>query len=167
VERGLEVTILRLVTIIGPGLSEPFLVSLLAAVHTGKPVMLLGKGQNRFQFVHAEDVVAACLLAAKHPAAVGQAFNLGAADVPSIRQMVEEVIVRVGSDSAVRSIPVPVARLAIGVLRLFDKAPLEPAQLAIAIADHVFDITKARRVLGWEPQWRNVDAVMDTYKAFK
>ena len=29
----------------------------------GRPVTLLGKGLNRFQFVHAEDVAAACLLA--------------------------------------------------------------------------------------------------------
>lgn len=163
IEGGLAVTMLRPVTIIGPGLSEPFLVSLLAAVHTGQPVLLLGQGQNRFQFVHAEDVVAACLLAAEHPAAVGQPFNIGTADVPSIRHMVEEVIARAGSASRVRSIPVPVARLAMGVLRLFGKAPLDPERLAIAIADYVFDITKARQVLGWEPQWGNVDALMDTY----
>lgn len=164
VGRGLDVTILRPVTIIGPGLTEPFLVSLLAAVRTDKPVILLGNGRNRFQVVHAEDVVAACLLAAEQPAAVGQAFNIGAADVPTIRHLVEAVIERAGSDSSVLSIPVPLARLALGVLRLFDKAPLEPAQLAIATADHLFDITRAQRLLGWEPQWNSLDAVMDTYK---
>jgi nucleoside-diphosphate-sugar epimerase len=165
VARGLDVTILRPVTILGPGLTEPFLVSLLAAVRTGKPVILLGNGHNRFQFVHAEDVVAACLLAAGHPAAVGQAFNIGAADVPPIRHLVEAVIRQAGSNSSVFSIPVPLARLALAVLRLFDKAPLEPAQLAIATTDYLFDITRAQRVLGWEPQWSNLEAVMDTYRA--
>lgn len=165
VELGLEVTILRPPTIIGPGLAEPFLVGMLNDIRAGRPVMLLGRGQNRFQFVHVEDVVAACLIVADHPAAVGQAFHVGAADVPSIRSMVEEVIHRVGSASKVRSIPVPLARLAMAFLRPLGKAPLEPEHLVIAIADYLFDIRKARQVLGWEPRWGNIEAVMDTYRA--
>lgn len=165
VERGLEVTILRPPTIIGPRLAEPFLVGMLNDIRAGRPVMLLGKGQNRFQFVHVEDVVTACLIAADHPAAVGQAFHIGSADVPPIRSMVEEVIHRVGSTSTVRSIPVPLARVVMALLRPLGKAPLEPEHLAIAVADYVFDIGKARRVLGWEPRWGNVEAVVDTYRA--
>lgn len=163
--QGLEVAILRPPTIVGPGLDEPFLAGLLSDAQAGKPVTLLGKGQNRFQFVHAEDVVAACLLAAEHPAAVGEAFNIGSADVPPIRQMVEEVLARVGSASTVRGIPVTIAQIAMALLRPLGKAPLEPEHLAIAIADYVFDITKARQLLGWEPRWGNVDAVVDTYQA--
>jgi nucleoside-diphosphate-sugar epimerase len=164
-EQGLEVAILRPPTIVGPGLDEPFLVGLLSDARAGKPVTLLGKGQNRFQFVHAEDVVAACLLAAEHPAAVGEAFNIGSADVPPIRQMVEEVLTRVGSGSTVRSIPVTAAKIAMALLRPFGRAPLEPEHLAIAVSDYVFDIAKARQMLGWEPRWGNVDAVVDTYQA--
>jgi nucleoside-diphosphate-sugar epimerase len=164
-EQGLEVAILRPPTIVGPGLDEPFLVGLLSDARAGKPVTLLGKGQNRFQFVHAEDVVAACLLAAEHPAAAGEAFNIGSADVPPIRQMVEEVLARVGSASTVRGIPVMVAQIAMALLRPFGRAPLEPEHLAIAVSDYVFDIAKARQMLGWEPRWGNVDAVVDTYQA--
>lgn len=165
VERGLEVTILRPPTIIGPGLAEPFLVGMLNDIRAGRPVMLLGKGQNRFQFVHVEDVVTACLIAADHPAAAGQAFHIGSADVPPIRSMVEEVIHRVGSTSTVRSIPVPLARVVMSLLRPLGKAPLEPEHLAIAVADYLFDIGKARRMLSWEPRWGNVEAVVDTYRA--
>jgi nucleoside-diphosphate-sugar epimerase len=92
--QGLEVVILRPPTIVGPGLEEPFLVGLMAAIRDGRPVTLLGDGRNRFQFVHAEDVVSACLLAADHPAAVGEVFHIGSADVPPIREMVETVIAR-------------------------------------------------------------------------
>ncbi len=165
VERGLEVTILRPPTIIGPGLAEPFLVGMLNDIRAGRPVMLLGKGQNRFQFVHVEDVVNACLIAADHPDAVGQAFHIGSAEVPPIRSMVEEVIHRVGSTSTVRSIPVPLARVVMALLCPLGKAPLEPEHLAIAVADYLFDIGKARQVLGWEPRWGNVEAVVDTYRA--
>jgi nucleoside-diphosphate-sugar epimerase len=164
-ERGLDVAILRPPTIVGPGLDEPFLVGLLSDIHHGKPVTLLGKGQNRFQFVHAEDVTAACLLAADHPAAPGLAFHVGAADVPPIRAMVDEVSTWVGSASTVRSIPVPLARLAVALLRPVGKAPLEPEHMAIAVADYVFDIARARRILGWSPRWGNVEAIVDTYRA--
>jgi nucleoside-diphosphate-sugar epimerase len=162
---GLEVSILRPMTIVGPGLRDPFLVDMLKAIRASQPVMLLGRGMNRFQFVHAEDVAAACLVASRHPAAVGQAFNIGSADVPPIRKMVEEIILQVGSTSVLRSIPVPVARLAVAVLHPFGKAPLEPEHLAIAVIDYVFDVAKARQLLGWTPRWGNVDAVMDTYKS--
>ncbi len=165
VAQGLEVSILRPPTIVGPGLDEPFLVSLLQSIHDGQPVMLIGKGQNRFQFVHADDVVDACLRAAEHPAAVGRAFNIGAADVPPIRELVELVVARVGSASTVRLIPEWLARLAVGLLRPFGKAPLEPEHLEIAVADYVFDITRARQTLGWEPRWSVVDAMVDTYRA--
>lgn len=163
--QGLEVVILRPPTIVGPGLEEPFLVGLMAAIRDGKPVTLLGDGRNRFQFVHAEDVVSACLLAADHPAAAGEVFHIGSADAPPIREMVETVIARVGSSSKIQAIPVWLARLAIALLRPFGKAPLEPEHVAIAVADYVFDISKARRVLGWEPRWGNVEAILDTYQA--
>lgn len=165
VEQGLEVTILRPPTIVGPGLNEPFLLGLLSAIHDNQPVMLIGKGENRFQFVHAEDVVDACLLAGRHPAAVGRTFNIGSADVPPVRQLVDEVIARVGSSSTVRLVPEAVARLAVGLLRPFGKAPLEPEHLAIAVADYVFDIARARQMLGWEPRWGCVEAMLDTYRA--
>jgi nucleoside-diphosphate-sugar epimerase len=165
VEKGLEVTMLRPMTIIGPGMAEPYLLSILASIRASQPVSLLGKGENRFQFVHAEDVAEACLIAAKHPAAVGEAFNIGSADVPPIRKMVEEIIQRVGSTSTIRSIPMPLARLAVAVLHPFGKAPVEPEHLAIAAIDYVFDISLAKQKLGWQPRWGNVDAIMDAYKS--
>jgi dTDP-glucose 4,6-dehydratase len=128
-------------------------------------VTLLGKGMNRFQFVHVEDVAAACLVASRHPAAVGEAFNVGSVDVPPMRKMVEEIILQVGSTSIIRSIPVFAARLGVALLNPFGKSPLAPEHLAIAIIDYVFDVTKARQMLGWTPLWGNVDAVMDTYKS--
>ncbi len=163
--QGLEVVILRSPTIIGPGLEEPFLVGLMAAIRDGKPVTLLGRGQNRFQFVHAADVVSACLLAADLPAAVGETFHIGSADVPPIRAMVEAVIARTNSTSTIQAVPVWLARLAVAILHPFGKAPLEPEHLPIAVADYVFDISRARRVLGWEPRWGNVEAVLDTYRS--
>jgi len=163
--RGLETVILRPPTIVGPGLGEPFLVGLLDALRRGRPVTLLGKGENRFHFVHVQDVVSACLIAAEHPAAVGEAFNLASTAAMPIREMVECAIERTGSSARVRPLPVWLARLVVSVLHPLGKAPLEPEHLAIAVADYVFDTTKARQMLGWSPRWDNLDAVLDGYHA--
>lgn len=162
--RGLEVTILRPPTIVGPGLDEPFLVGLLDALRHGKPVTVLGKGENRFHFVHVEDVVAACLIVADHPAAVGEVFNLASTAAMPVREMVEQAIKRTGSASRVRSVPVWLARLAVSLLHPLGKSPLEPEHLAIAVADYVFDTSKARQMLGWSPRRDNLEAVLDAYE---
>lgn len=163
VERGLETTCLRPPTIVGPGLAEPFLVGLIEAIRRGRPVTLLGRGENRFHLVHIEDVVSAYLLAAEHPAAVGEAFNLASKDVPAVREMVETVIARAGSASRVQPVPVWAARLAVLLLHPLGKSPLEPEHLPIAVADYLFDTRKAQQVLGWSPRWSNVDAIWAAY----
>ncbi len=163
--RGLETVILRPPTIVGPGLREPFLIGLLDALRRGRPITLLGKGENRFHFVHVQDVVSACLIAAEHPAAIGEAFNLASTAAMPIREMVERAIERTGSSARVRPLPVWLARLVVLVLHPLGKAPLEPEHLAIAVADYVFDTTKARQMLGWSPRWDNLDAVLDGYHA--
>ena len=164
-KKGLPVVILRPPTIIGPGLDEPFLLNLLASIKKGSAVTLPGKGDNRFQFIHVEDVVSACLLAADNPNAPGEAFNIGGKNVPSISECVRLVAERVGSPSYVRHVPVWLVRLAIGILRPFGKAPLEPEHVKIAMTDYLFDIGKAKRVLGWEPRHDIVDALVETYRA--
>ncbi len=163
VRQGLEVSILRPTTIVGPGLDEPFFLGLLRSVRDGKPVVILGRGANRFQLVHGEDVAAVCMVAAEHPAAVGEAFNVGSVDVPSIGRMVEEVLARVGSRSRIVRLPAGLARVAVGALRLVGRAPLEPEHMRIALSEYVFSVAKAERVLGWHPRWPQVEAMIETY----
>ena len=55
VQRGLDVTVLRPMSLFGPGMSGVF-VMLFEWVRTGAPVFLLGNGSNRVQAVSAWDV---------------------------------------------------------------------------------------------------------------
>ncbi len=163
--KGFPVVILRPPTITGPGLNDPFILSLVSDLHKGKPVTLVGKGTNKFQFMHVDDVVKACLLASAHPDAPGEAFNIGGKDVPTLKELVQQVATAVGSPSKVRLVPTTLAKIGIAILRKFGAAPLEPEHLAIAICNYVFDWSKAKRILGWEPQFSVVDALIDTYRA--
>ena len=162
---GVEVVILRPPTIVGPGLDEPFIVSLLDAVAQGGRVPLLGRGSNRFQMVHGDDVAKACLLAATLDGITGRVYNIGAIDVPPLRQVAETLLECVGSQARVVSVPVSLVRVLTAVLRPLGKAPLTPEHLAIAIHDYVLDTSRAHRELGWYPRYGVVDALLDTYRA--
>jgi nucleoside-diphosphate-sugar epimerase len=63
---GLDVTIVRPRTILGHG-RLGIMAILFEFVAEGAPVYVLGRGDNRYQFVHADDLADACLRAADRP----------------------------------------------------------------------------------------------------
>ena len=76
IERGLDVSIVRPRTILGHGRLGIFQI-LFEWVRRSRPVYLLGPGDNRYQFVHAEDLAEVCLLAAERK---GPGVFLGGTD---------------------------------------------------------------------------------------
>src|SRR5690606_39186416 len=58
---GLDVTIIRPRTILGQGRLGIFQI-LFEWVYRGKSVYVLGRGDNRYQFVHCDDLACACIL---------------------------------------------------------------------------------------------------------
>src|SRR5262249_16912015 len=81
---GLDVTVLRPMSLFGPGMTGVFLL-LFDWVRLGKNVYLLGAGENQVQMSSAWDVADACVLATERPESKGAVLNLGAADVPTVR----------------------------------------------------------------------------------
>src|SRR5207249_2466069 len=71
----LDVTIVRPRTILGHGRLGVFQI-LFEWVRRGKPVWVLGRGDNRYQFVHADDLAEACIRAGELPGP--DTFNVGA-----------------------------------------------------------------------------------------
>ena len=65
---GLDVSIVRPRTVLGHG-RLGIMAILFEFVADGAPVFVLGKGDNRYQFVHADDLADACLRAAQRPGA--------------------------------------------------------------------------------------------------
>ena len=165
VAAGLHVVILRPPTIVGPGMPEPLLNRFLDDARRGRPLVVIGRGATRVQMIAPSDAVAACLGALEVPEASGDAFNIGSEDVPTQREMAEQVRTRIGSRSRIVRVPVPVFVATVRALGLIGKAPLEPEHLEIALRDYVFDISKAKRVLGWKPEKSNVDALVEAYEA--
>jgi UDP-glucose 4-epimerase len=138
---GIPATALRYFNTYGPnqtftpyvGVITIFVRRLLA----GKPPVIFGDGEQRRDFVHVDDVVAANLAVLDAPDATvaGQVFNVGTGRATSINQLATGLI----------------AALAPGTRPEY--APQQQGELCNAIAD----VTSIRRALGWFPQRTRVD----------
>ena len=99
----------------------------------GEEILVFGDGQQKRDFNHVDDVVDAFLRAGAMDAADGQVFNLGDARPLSLLALVEVLLDAAGG----------------GRYRL---VPFPPERAKIDIGDFHADTTRARSVLGWEPQ---------------
>jgi nucleoside-diphosphate-sugar epimerase len=161
-DRGLEIAILRPVSLFGPGMVGVFLL-LFEWVHAGQPVYLMGRGTNRVEIASAADVAEACHLAATRPEASGQAFNLGSAGVPTTRDQVQALIDHAGSRSRIVSVNASLLRTAARVLHALHLSPLVPEHFLLADRNFVLDHGRAQRVLGWKPRYTNIDMTNEAY----
>ncbi len=160
---GLGLTVLRPRLIIGPG-RLGVLRRLFDRIRRGARVPLIGDGRNRYQMVAVSDVAAACLLAAT--GRVAGTFNLGSSDPPSVRELLLELIRRAGSSSRLLPTPAGLMHAALWALHALRAAPLVPEQFRIASVDYVLDTAAARSILGWQPQFSDVDMLWAAYAAY-
>ncbi len=158
--RGLDVTVIRPRTIMGPG-RLGIMQIIFEWVRQGSNLPVLGRGDNLYQFVHADDLAGACLKAAakKGPAV----FNVGAADFRSMRETLQGLIDHGGTASRIVSLPrVPatIAMMAAGGLGLM---PLGPYHHLMYGRSMYFDLTRVRAELDWEPRHGNVAMFRQSY----
>ena len=160
--RGLDVTVLRPMSLFGPGMTGVF-VLLFDWVRQGKNVYLLGSGRNRVQMTSAWDTADACLLAAERPESRGAVLNVGAEDVPIVREQVAALIRHAGSRSRIVPIPALLLRNAARLLHRIGLSPIVPEHYLLADSTFVLDVQRARSVLGWRPQHSNVGMTLEAY----
>jgi nucleoside-diphosphate-sugar epimerase len=163
VANGLDVTVMRPMSLFGPGMTGVFLL-LFEWVRLGKNVYLLGAGRNRVQMVSARDVADACILATERPASRGAVLNLGATDVATVRGQVEALIAHAGSRSRIVAFPATLVRNGGRLLNLVKLSPIVPEHYLLADSTFVLDLTRARTVLGWEPAYSNVGMTIEAYE---
>jgi dTDP-L-rhamnose 4-epimerase len=143
---GIPTTALRFFNVYGArqALSNPYtgvLAIFAARLLNGNPPLIFEDGRQRRDFVHVRDVAYACRLAYETPQAAGQALNVGS-----------------GQDRTVEGIATLLAA-ELGCGRL---APEVTRKYRVGDIRHCFaDITKARAVLGYEPQIRLEEGIRD------
>jgi nucleoside-diphosphate-sugar epimerase len=160
---GLDVTIVRPRTILGHG-RLGIMAVLFEFVAEGAPVYVLGPGDNRYQFVHANDLADACIRAAGREGPTS--YNVGATDFGTMRETLQALVDHAGTGSRVRSLPMAPARLAMQALGSSGQAPFAPYHWLLYSESLWFDTTKARTELGWEPTASNASMVVESYEWF-
>ena len=106
-------------------------------------------------------MVEASLLAAQRES--NDEFNIGAEEYSTVRADLEALVSHAGSGSRVVSIPAPLVKTSLQVLDLLRLSPLMDWQYKVADKPFYFDISKAKRVLGWQPQDSNAKMFTDSY----
>jgi dTDP-L-rhamnose 4-epimerase len=141
---GVEVVALRLFNVFGPGqaLANPYtgvLANFGARLLNGQPPLLFEDGQQKRDFVHVRDVAHAFRLAMENPFAAGHTINIASGHSYTIEQ---------------------VARL---LAHAMEVPHLQPKVLHKARAGDIrhccADISKARDLLGFEPQYLLEDSL--------
>jgi uncharacterized protein YbjT (DUF2867 family) len=137
---GHDVVIFRCTHIFGPP-EEPGPTVEAFLTRKGKPVSVLGSGQQRWAPVYREDVVEAIVRALRPEMPSGRA-DLTGPEVITVDEFVRAVN---GADLRLRHIPVRVARVLGHVV-----PTLTPALVDILLSDSVGDLEAAARVFGLE-----------------
>ena len=162
-EGRLDVTMLRVPTIIESG-RLGLLTILFEFIRESKTVWVVGDGGNHYQFIYAEDLANACVLALKAEGV--NLYHVGSDDVPTLRATYEAVIREAGSGSRVRSLPKGPTLAAMKLAHHLHLSPLGPYHYRMIAEDFVFDTTKIKRELGWKPTLTNSEMLVRAYRYY-
>ncbi|MDR1817876.1 MAG: NAD-dependent epimerase/dehydratase family protein [Puniceicoccales bacterium] len=156
---GLRVIALRPHLIWGAG--DPHLVPRVVAAARAGRLHVVGTGANRVDLTHVRNAAAAHLLALdalRRGALSGRAYFISDGAPVVLWDWVNALLARVGAPPVTRSAPLPVVKfagalceLAWRLLPLRGEPPMTRFTAHELAADHWFDISAARRDLGYAP----------------
>lgn len=154
----LPFTVLRPTNIMGPG-TVPIDIwgarnpAFFQRVLDGKVVSIPDDGQTLLQPVHKDDLARAFVLALDNDGARG-VYNITSDYAVTLDYYVQTVGTILGKEPLIEHVPSE------ELLRLYpDPQKLNPAGLRFLRLNMCFTIEKARRELGYEPQWQPEDAL--------
>ena len=154
-DRGLAVTVARPTAIYGPG--DTRLLKMFRMIANGTFVML-GKRDIYYHMVYVDDLVAGLKLLATHPGAVGEVFILGGERYYRLTDIADTIAQLLGVRRPRMRLPAfpfqMVGSLCEAICVPFGlEPPIYRRRVDFFTKSRAFSIEKARRVLGYAPQW--------------
>jgi len=148
---GLPLIVIRPRTILGEGRLGIFQI-LFQWIQENRRIYVIGDGRQRFQFVHAHDLMDAYLLAmdAGRPGV----YNVGTDQFGTLREALERVIAHAHSTSRIASLPAGVTINTLRVLDWLRLSPLAPWHYLTYHKAFYFDV-QPLLALGWKPRYSN------------
>jgi nucleoside-diphosphate-sugar epimerase len=157
----LEAVILRPATVYGPG--SKGVIGEIARAIQGRHMLLVDRGRAIAGLCFVENLVDAAVLALRHTAAPGNAFNVSDGLAVTWRQLADDLAEGLGCPKVRWSIPYPLAwglgfslehgyRLLRGATGLSTPPLLSRQAVQVLGRDQDFSNGKLRGMLGWEPR---------------
>jgi nucleoside-diphosphate-sugar epimerase len=169
-ELGLELCIVRPARVYGP---DQGALEVIAAMIRAGAYRVVGPGDNVLHHVHVDDVVEGVWLAATRPEAAGDHFILAGPETTTLAALSEQVARVVGRPLPRRHVPSGLARALAtvadvaanrGLAFTSREPPINHAMLDEMTLPICFDITKARRRLGFAPRVAYEEGVTRTLR---
>lgn len=151
-ESGLDWTILKPSLQFGEGDGFFNIIADLVRMSPGI-VPVPGRGDSRFQPIHADDVARVAVASFADPGTIGSAFELGGPRCWTYREITQEVLSALGKKRVIVPMPVPLIRLVAGTAELVRVPfPVATDQLRQLKLDNIgaLDLIPAR--FGFEPR---------------
>ena len=128
---GLRTVALRFFTVYGARQRPDLAIHKFAKlIRAGKPIPVFGDGTTRRDYTYIDDIIAGVRAAIDYDASMYEAINLGESRTVELRELIA------------------LLEQALGQKAVIDRQPLQPGDVPQTFAD----ITKARRLLGYNPQ---------------
>lgn len=146
-------TVLRLTNTYGPRMRikdsrQTFLGIWVRSILENKPINVYGEGLQLRDFNYVDDCIDAMLLAAQNDRANGKIFNLGSAEVISLKSLAELMI-------------------GLGFGGNFNLVPFPTERKKIDIGDYYGDYSLIASELGWVPKVGISEGLTNTLKYYK
>ncbi len=127
----LRVLALRYFTVYGPRQRPDLAIhSFTRRIHFGKPIDQFGDGTTRRDYTYIDDIIQGTMAALKYDGALFDVFNLGESETIQLSDLI----------AAIES--------ALGKKATINRLPEQPGDVPLTCAD----ISKARRLLGYDPK---------------
>ncbi len=164
IEKGAPISIIRPKTILGPNRLGIYSILFDWIMH-GNPIFIFGDGDNKYSYVSISDLIESMILSAEK--GIGQVFNIATDKYGTYRGDIEELINYANSKSKVHTVNATLCRTVLKFLDKLKLSPLSEWHYSIIDKEYVFDISKAKKILGWAPQDSNQKMFRDSYDWFK
>lgn len=159
-QKGMTIQIIRPRTVIGKGRLGIFDI-FFEWISEGRAVYLIGKGENKIQFLHSEDLASACYLASLEEKS--NIFNIGSLSFGTLREDLQSLLDAAKTGSTLRFLPVSASIIALAILDGLRLSPLASWHYLTFHKDFYFNNLRAKTILGWTPKYGNREILQRAY----
>lgn len=106
-------------------------------ISEGKPIQVFGDGTTRRDYTYIDDIIQGVRASIDYDGSMHEVFNLGESETTELKTLIELIETSLGKKAVI------------------DRQPMQPGDVPITFAD----ISKAKRLLGYNPQTKIADGI--------